>query len=144
MKWINKIKDWWRRLWKKPTSEELVGELLNQIFAGLSINIVNTYKDAIVIQNMVEGDWGDIWDFSLWKDKGVIGWTMIDHWEPMENNFDPTKYEEPEEAYQLYLDTLKKPKIMIANVYEYDNGSYGIDMENRIDLWFQDGHWYLI
>ena len=142
MKWINKIKNLWRRLFKKAPSQE---EMLEQFLKLISPpKVVNTYKDAIIMQDMIEGDWGDIWDFSLWKDKGVIGWTMIDHWEPMENNFDPTEYEEPEEAYQLYLDTLKKPKIMIANVYEYDNGSYGIDMENRIDLWFQDGHWYMI
>lgn len=138
MKWINKIKNWWRRLLGQ---EEMLKQFLKLISPP---KVVNTYKDAIVIQDMIEGDWGDIWDFSLWETKGIIGWTMIDHWEPMENNFDPTEYEEPEEAYQLYLDTLKKPKIMIATVYEYENGNYGIDMENRIDLWFQDGHWYMI
>lgn len=142
MKWVNKIKNLWRRLFKKAPSQE---EMLEQFLKLISPpKVVNTYKDAIVIQNVIDGDWGDIWDFSLWETKGIIGWTMIDHWESIENDFDPIEYEEPEEAYQLYLDIFKKPKIMIATVYEYENGNYGIDMKNRIDLWFQDGHWYMV
>lgn len=138
MKWINKIRNLWRRL----TSQE---EILEQFLKLISPpKVVNTYKNAIVIQSAIDGNWGDIWDLSLWETKGVIGWTMIDHWESIENDFDSTKYKESEEAYQLYLDILKKPRIMIANVYEYENGLYGVDMENRIDLWCQDGHWYMI
>lgn len=153
MKWINKIRSWWCKLWGKPDPEEQARELLDQAFdkfanlvmgIGLSGDIVNTYKNAIIIQNIIDGDWGDIWDFSLWENRGIIGWTMIDHWKPINEYFDPNEYEDPEEAYQMYQETMKKPKIMIADVYEYKNGSYGINMKNRIDLWFQDGTWYLI
>lgn len=122
MNWINKIKDLWRRLFKKaPSQEEMLEQLLKLISPP---KIVNTYKNAIVIQNAIDGDYGDIWDFSLWETKGVIGWTIIDHWQPMEKH--------------------EKPVIMIADVYEYENGSYGADMENRIDLGLQDGHWLII
>lgn len=122
MNWINKIKNLWRRLFKKaPSQEEMLEQLLKLISPP---KIVNTYKNAIVIQNAIDGDWGDIWDFSLWETKGVIGWTIIDHWQPMEVH--------------------EKPTIMITNIYEYENGSYGADMENRIDLGFQDGHWLII
>ena len=122
MNWINKIKNLWRRLFKKaPSQEEMLEQLLKLISPP---EIVNTYKNAIVIQNAIDGDWGDIWDFSLWETKGVIGWTIIDHWQPMEVH--------------------EKPAIMIVDVYEYENGSYGADMENRIDLGFQDGHWLII
>ena len=122
MNWINKIKNLWRRLFKKaPSQEEMLEQLLKLISPP---KIVNTYKNAIVIQNAIDGDWGDIWDFSLWETKGVIGWTIIDHWQPMEVH--------------------EKPAIMIVDVYEYENGSYGADMENRIDLGFQDGHWLII
>lgn len=122
MNWINKIKSLWRRLFKKtPSQEEMLEQLLKLISPP---KIVNTYKNAIVIQNAIDGDWGDIWDFSLWETKGVIGWTIIDHWQPMEVH--------------------EKPVIMITNVYEYENGSYGADMENRIDLGFQDGHWFMV
>ena len=122
MNWINKIKNLWRRLFKKaPSQEEMLEQLLKLI---LPPKIVNTYKNAIVIQNAIDGDWGDIWDFSLWETKGVIGWTIIDHWQPMEVH--------------------EKPTIMITNVYEYENGSYSADVENRIDLGFQDGHWLII
>ena len=122
MNWINKIKSLWRRLFKKaPSQEEMLEQLLKLISPP---KIVNTYKNAIVIQNAVNGDWGDIWDFSLWETKGVIGWTIIDHWQPMEVH--------------------EKPVVMITNVYEYENGSYEADMENRIDLGFQDGHWLII
>ena len=121
MKWINKIKDLWRRLFKKAPSQE---EMLEQFLKLISPpKVVNTYKNAIVIQNAIDGDWGDIWDFSLWETKGVIGWTIIDHWQPKEVH--------------------EKPVIMITDVYEYENGSYGADVENRIDLWFQDGSWYI-
>lgn len=131
MKWINKIRSWWCKLWKKPDPEEQVREILNQAFDKfadllLSGGVVNTYKNAIVIQDAIEGDWGDIWDFSLWEDRRVIGWTMVDHWS--------SKYKE----------MIEKPRIMIADVYEYDNGSYGVDMESGIDLEFRDGHWYLV
>lgn len=122
MNWINKIKNLWRRLFKKAPSQE---EMLEQFLKLISPpKIVKTYKNAIVIQNAIDGDWGDIWDFSLWETKGVIGWTIIDHWQPMEVH--------------------EKPAIMIVDVYEYENGSYGADMENRIDLGFQDGHWLII
>ena len=122
MNWINKIKNLWRRLFKKaPSQEEMLEQLLKLISPP---KIVNTYKNAIVIQNAIDGDWGDIWDFSLWETKGIIGWTIIDHWQPMEVH--------------------EKPAIMITNVYEYENGLYGADMENRIDLGFQDGHWLII
>lgn len=122
MNWINKIKKLWRRLFKKaPSQEEMLEQLLKLISPP---KIVNTYKNAIVIQNAVDGDWGDIWDFSLWETKGVIGWTIIDHWQPMEVH--------------------EKLAIMITNVYEYENGSYEADIENRIDLWLQDGHWLII
>ena len=122
MKWINKIKNLWRRLFKKAPSQE---EMLEQFLKLISPpKIVNTYKNAIVIQNAIDGDWGDIWDFSLWETKGVIGWTIIDHWESMEKH--------------------EKPVIMITDVYEYENDTYGADMENRIDLWFQDGYWLII
>ena len=122
MNWINKIKNLWRRLFKKaPSQEEMLEQLLKLISPP---KIVNTYKNAIVIQNAIDGDWGDIWDFSLWETKGVIGWTIIDHWQPMEVH--------------------EKPAIMIVDVYEYENDSYGADMENRIDLGFQDGHWLII
>ena len=122
MNWINKIKNLWRRLFKKaPSQEEMLEQLLKLISPP---KIVNTYKNAIVIQNAIDGDWGDIWDFSLWETKGIIGWTIIDHWQPMEVH--------------------EKPVIMITNVYEYENGSYGADVENRIDLWFEDGHWYMV
>lgn len=122
MNWINKIKNLWRRLFKKAPSQE---EMLEQFLKLISPpKIVNTYKNAIVIQNAIDGDWGDIWDFSLWETKGVIGWTIIDHWQPMEVH--------------------EKPAIMITNVYEYENGSYEADMENRIDLGLQDGHWLII
>ena len=122
MNWINKIKNLWRRLFKKaPSQEEMLEQLLKLISPP---KIVNTYKNAIVIQNAIDGDWGDIWDFSLWETKGIIGWTIIDHWQPMEVH--------------------EKPVIMIVDVYEYENGSYGVDMENRIDLGFQDGHWLII
>lgn len=33
------------------------------------------------------------------------------------------------------LETNEKPVIMITDVYEYENGSYGADVENRIGLW---------
>ena len=122
MNWINKIKNLWRRLFRKaPSQEEMLEQLLKLISPP---KIVNTYKNAIVIQNAIDGDWGDIWDFSLWETKGIIGWTIIDHWQPMEVH--------------------EKPAIMIVDVYEYENGSYGADMENRIDLGFQDGHWLII
>lgn len=122
MHWINKIKNLWRRLFKKAPSEE---EVLEQLLKLISPpKIVKTYKNAIVIQSAIDGDWGDIWDFSLWETKGVIGWTIIDHWEPGEKH--------------------EKPAIMITDVYEYENGSYGADVENRIDLWFQDGYWYMV
>ena len=122
MNWINKIKNLWRRLFKKaPSQEEMLEQLLKLISPP---KIVNTYKNAIVIQNAVDGDWGDIWDFSLWETKGVIGWTIIDHWQPMEVH--------------------EKPTIMITDVYEYGDGSYGVDVENRIDLEFQDGYWYMV
>ena len=122
MNWINKIKSLWRRLFKKaPSQEEMLEQLLKLISPP---KIVNTYKNAIVIQNAIDGDWGDIWDFSLWETKGIIGWTIIDHWQPMEVH--------------------EKPAIMITNVYEYENGSYEADVENRIDLEFQDGHWLII
>ena len=122
MNWINRIKNLWRRLFKKaPSQEEMLEQLLKLISPP---KIVNTYKNAIVIQNAIDGDWGDIWDFSLWETKGIIGWTIIDHWQPMEVH--------------------EKPVIMIVDVYEYENGSYGVDMENRIDLGFQDGHWLII
>ena len=75
MNWINKIKNLWRRLFKKAPSQE---EMLEQFLKLISPpKIVNTYKNAIVIQNAVDGDWGDIWDFSLWETKGVIGWTLV-------------------------------------------------------------------
>lgn len=122
MRWINKIKNLWRRLFKKGPSEEEVLEQFLKIISPLKI--VKTYKNAIVIQSAIDGDWGDIWDFSLWETKGVIGWTIIDHWEPGERH--------------------EKPVIMITDVYEYGDGSYGVDMENRIDLGFQDGHWLII
>ena len=122
MHWINKIKNLWRRLFKKTPSEEEVLEQFLKIISPLKI--VKTYKNAIVIQNAIDGDYGDIWDFSLWETKGVIGWTIIDHWEPGERH--------------------EKPVIMITDVYEYGDGSYGVDAENRIDLWFQDGHWFII
>ena len=122
MRWINKIKSLWRRLFKKAPSQE---EILEQLFKLISPpKVVKTYKNAIVIQSAIDGDYGDIWDFSLWETKGVIGWTIIDHWQPMEVH--------------------EKPAIMIVDVYEYENGSYGADMENRIDLGFQDGHWLII
>lgn len=122
MNWINKIKDLWRRLFKKaPSQEEMLEQLLKLISPP---KVVNTYKNAIVIQNAIDGDYGDIWDFSLWEAKGIIGWTIIDHWQPMEKH--------------------EKPVIMITDVYEYENGSYGADVENRIDLWLQDGHWLII
>lgn len=122
MRWINKIKNLWRRLFKKAPSEEEVLEQFLKIISPLKI--VKTYKNAIVIQNAIDGDWGDIWDFSLWETKGVIGWTIIDHWEPGERH--------------------EKPVIMITDVYEYGDGSYGVDVDNRIDLGFQDGHWLII
>lgn len=122
MRWINKIKNLWRRLFKKGPSEEEVLEQFLKIISPLKI--VKTYKNAIVIQNAIDGDWGDIWDFSLWETKGVIGWTIIDHWEPGEKH--------------------EKPVIMITDVYEYGDGSYGVDVENRIDLGFQDGYWLII
>ena len=122
MHWINKIKNLWRRLFKKAPSEEEVLEQFLKIISPLKI--VKTYKNAIVIQSAIDGDWGDIWDFSLWETKGVIGWTIIDHWEPGERH--------------------EKPVIMITDVYEYENGTYGADVENRIDLWFQDGYWLII
>ena len=122
MHWINKIKKLWRRLFKKAPSEEEVLEQFLKIISPLKI--VKTYKNAIVIQSAIDGDWGDIWDFSLWETKGVIGWTIIDHWQPMEKH--------------------EKPVIMITDVYEYGDGSYGADVENRIDLEFQDGHWFMI
>ena len=122
MNWINKIKNLWRRLFKKaPSQEEMLEQLLKLISPP---KIVNTYKNAIVIQNAIDGDWGDIWDFSLWETKGVIGWTRIDHGEPGKRH--------------------EKPVIMITDVYEYGDGSYGVDVENRIDLEFQDGHWFMI
>ena len=122
MRWINKIKKLWRRLFKKAPSEE---EILKEIFKLISPpKVVNTYKNAIVIQNAIDGDYGDIWDFSLWETKGVIGWTIIDHWKPMEKH--------------------EKPVIMITDVYEYGDGSYGVDAENRIDLGFQDGCWFMV
>ena len=122
MRWINKIKNLWRRLFKKAPSEEEVLEQFLKIISPLKI--VKTYKNAIVIQSAIDGDWGDIWDFSLWETKGVIGWTIIDHWEPGEKH--------------------EKPIIMITDVYEYGDGSYGADVENRIDLEFQDGYWLII
>lgn len=122
MHWINKIKKLWRRLFKKGPSEEEVLEQFLKIISPLKI--VKTYKNAIVIQSAIDGDWGDIWDFSLWETKGVIGWTIIDHWEPGERH--------------------EKPVIMITDVYEYGDGSYGVDVENRIDLEFQDGYWLII
>ena len=122
MRWINKIKNLWRRLFKKGPSEEEVLEQFLKIISPLKI--VKTYKNAIVIQSAIDGDWGDIWDFSLWETKGVIGWTIIDHWEPGERH--------------------EKPVIMITDVYEYGDGSYGVDVENRIDLEFQDGYWLII
>ena len=122
MRWINKIKNLWRRLFKKAPSEEEVLEQFLKIISPLKI--VKTYKNAIVIQSAIDGYSGDIWDFSLWETKGVIGWTIIDHWEPGERH--------------------EKPVIMITDVYEYGDGSYGVDAENRIDLWFQDGHWLII
>lgn len=122
MRWINKIKNLWRRLFKKGPSEEEVLEQFLKIISPLKI--VKTYKNAIVIQNAIDGDWGDIWDFSLWETKGVIGWTIIDHWKPGERH--------------------EKPVIMITDVYEYGDGSYGVDVENCIDLGFQDGHWYMV
>lgn len=122
MRWINKIKNLWRRLFKKGPSEEEVLEQFLKIISPLKI--VKTYKNAIVIQNAIDGDWGDIWDFSLWETKGVIGWTIIDHWKPGERH--------------------EKPVIMITDVYEYGDGSYGVDVDNRIDLGFQDGHWLII
>lgn len=142
MKWINKIKNWWRHLFKKDSVEEQVEQALNKFATQLfrMAKPVNTYKDAIVIQDTLEGDWGDIWDFSLWESKGIIGWTMIDHWGP----FNPEDYEDPEKAYQIYKEAMEKPKIMITNVYEYEDGTYGINMENRTDLWFHDGLWYLV
>ena len=122
MRWINKIKSLWRRLFKKaPSQEEILEQLLKLISPP---KVVKTYKNAIVIQNAIDGDYGDIWDFSLWETKGVIGWTIIDHWQPMEKH--------------------EKPVIMITDVHEYENGSYGADVENRIDLEFQDGHWYMV
>ena len=122
MNWINKIKNLWRRLFRKaPSQEEMLEQLLKLISPP---KIVNTYKNAIVIQKAIDGDWGDIWDFSLWETKGIIGWTIIDHWQPMEVH--------------------EKPNIMITNVYEYENGSYGADVEHRIDLGFQDGHWFIV
>ena len=121
MRWINKIKSLWRRLFKKaPSQEEILEQLLKLISPP---KVVKTYKNAIVIQNAIDGDYGDIWDFSLWETKGVIGWTIIDHWDPGERH--------------------EKPVIMITDVYEYGDGSYGADVDNRIDLWFQDGHWYI-
>lgn len=150
MKWINKIRSWWCKLWGKPDPEEQVKELLNQAFDKFATQLfsmakpINTYKDAIVIQDIIDGEWGDIWDFSLWEDRGIIGWTIIDHWKPIDEYFDPSEYEDPEEAYQMYKEAMEKPKIIIADVYEYENGTYGIDMENRTNLWFQDGHWYTI
>ena len=122
MHWINKIKNLWRRLFKKAPSEEEVLEQFLKIISPLKI--VKTYKNAIVIQSAIDGDWGDIWDFSLWETKGVIGWTIIDHWEPGERH--------------------EKPVIMITDVYEYGDGSYGVDAENRIDLEFQDGCWFMV
>ena len=122
MRWINKIKNLWRRLFKKAPSEEEVLEQFLKIISPLKI--VKTYKNAIVIQSAIDGYSGDIWDFSLWETKGVIGWTIIDHWEPGERH--------------------EKPAIMITDVYEYGDGSYGVDAENRIDLWFQDGNWLII
>ena len=122
MNWINKIKNLWRRLFKKAPSEEEVLEQFLKIISPLKI--VKTYKNAIVIQSAIDGDYGDIWDFSLWETKGVIGWTIIDHWEPGERH--------------------EKPVIMITDVYEYGDGSYGVDVENRIDLEFQDGCWFMI
>ena len=122
MHWINKIKNLWRRLFKKAPSEEEVLEQFLKIISPLKI--VKTYKNAIVIQSAIDGDWGDIWDFSLWETKGVIGWTIIDHWEPGEKH--------------------EKPVIMITDVYEYGDGSYGVDVENRIDLGFQDGCWFMV
>ena len=122
MRWINKIKNLWRRLFKKAPSEEEVLEQFLKIISPLKI--VKTYKNAIVIQSAIDGDWGDIWDFSLWETKGVIGWTIIDHWEPGERH--------------------EKPVIMITDVYEYGDGSYGVDVDNRIDLEFQDGCWYMV
>ena len=122
MHWINKIKNLWRRLFKKTPSEEEVLEQFLKIISPLKI--VKTYKNAIVIQSAIDGDWGDIWDFSLWETKGVIGWTIIDHWEPGERH--------------------EKPVIMITDVYEYGDGSYGVDVENRIDIEFQVGHCLII
>lgn len=81
MHWINKIKNLWRRLFKKKAPSE--EEILEQLFKLISPpKVINTYKNAIVIQNAIDGD---IWDFSLWETKGVIGWTIIDHWKPMKN-----------------------------------------------------------
>lgn len=75
MKWVNKIKNLWRRLFKKaPNQEEMLEQFLKLISPP---KVVNTYKNAIVIQSTIDGDWGDIWDFSLWDTKGIIGWTLV-------------------------------------------------------------------
>ena len=62
MHWINKIKNLWRRLFKKktPSQEEILEQFLKIISP---LKIVKTYKNAIVIQSAIDGDWGDIWDF---------------------------------------------------------------------------------
>lgn len=45
-----------------PNQEEMLEQFLKLISPP---KVVNTYKNAIVIQSTIDGDWGDIWDFSL-------------------------------------------------------------------------------
>lgn len=103
--------------------------------------ITSIYENVLVICCQVTDKKRkeDIWDFSNWESKGIIGWTTVGNYKP----FNPEEWRDPDErarAEKIWNSNM----IFFGTVYGFSDGSYQLDLSDVLKIYFEDGQWLII